>query len=228
MTSPPRVSPGDERVRRPTDLLFGVLSLAVVLVVVGSIRALPLGSTELSNDVSRALEHIPRWLSSLAAVAVGIGCFLFAGLVLFVLVRRVWRDALNAGAAGLTAAAAAIAVWIVWRVQNGSVAHAVIHGKNPLYFVIDSAFVAFLVGSDLARRSRWFRRCMGAAAALLLTGLAIDALTPLRRRDRAVRRADDRLAGALAAARGVGPPRHRRADGLAERPWCGHEQPHPA
>jgi uncharacterized membrane protein YbhN (UPF0104 family) len=178
VTSPPRVSAGDERVRRPTDLLFGVLSLAVVLVVIGSIRALPLGSTELSNDVSRALEHIPRWLSSLAAVGVGIGCFLFAGLVLFVLVRRVWRDALNAAAAALTAAAAAIAVWIIWRVQNGSVAHAVIHGKNPLYFVIESAFVAFLVGSDLARRSRWFRRCMGSAAALLLTGLAIDALTP--------------------------------------------------
>ena len=44
--------------------------------------------------------------------------------------------------------------------------------------MIESAFVAFLVGSDLARRSRWSRRCMGAAAALLLTGLAIDALTP--------------------------------------------------
>ena len=45
--------------------------------------------------------------------------------------------------------------------------------------MVDTAFVAFLVGSDLARRSRWSRRCMGsAAAALLLTGLAIDALTP--------------------------------------------------
>jgi uncharacterized membrane protein YbhN (UPF0104 family) len=178
VTSPPQAPQTTERVRRPADLLFGLLSLTVVLVIIGSVVALPLGSTELSNDVSHWLEHIPRWLSSLAAVAAGIGGFLFAGVVLFVLVRRVWRDARNAGAAALTAAAAAIIVWIVWQAQNGAVAHAVIHGKNPSMFVVDSAYVAFLVGSDLARRSRWSRRCMGSAAALLLTGLAIDTLTP--------------------------------------------------
>jgi len=177
VTSPPRESPA-ERVRRPADLLFGALSLTVVLVIIGSIDALPLGSTELSNDVSHWLEHVPRWLSSLAAVAAGIGCFLFAVLVLFVLVRRVWRDARNAGAAALTTAAAATVVWVIWRAQNGAVAHAVIHSKNPTMFVVDSAYVAFLIGSDLVRRSRWSRRCMGSAAALLLTGLAIDTLTP--------------------------------------------------
>lgn len=177
VTSPPRESPTG-RVRRPADLLFGLLSLTVVLVIIGSVDALPLGSTELSNDVSHWLEHIPRWLSSLAAVAAGIGCFLFAGVVLFVLVRRVWRDALNAGAAALAAAAVAIVVWIIWRTQNGALAHAVIHGKNPSMFVVDSAYVAFLIGSDLARRSRWSRRCLGSAIALLLTGLAIDTLTP--------------------------------------------------
>ncbi len=178
MTSPPRGSTAAGRVRRPADLLFALLSLTVVLVVVSSIRALPLGSTELSNDVSHGLEHIPRWLSSVAAVAVGVGCFLFAVLVLFVLVRRNWRDALNASVAAFTAAAAAIVVWIVWRVENGAVAHALIHHKNPSMFVVDSAYIAFLVGSDLVRRSRWSRRCMGSAAALLLTGLAIDTLTP--------------------------------------------------
>jgi glycosyltransferase 2 family protein len=157
---------------------LGLLSLTVVIVIIGSIVALPLGSTELSNDVSRWLQHVPRWLSSLAAVVAGIGCFLFACLVLFVLVRRVWRDARNASAAALTAAAAAIVVWIIWRAQNGAVAHAVIHGKNPTMFVVDAAYVAFLIGSDLVRRSRWSRRCMGSAAALLLTGLAIDTLTP--------------------------------------------------
>ena len=178
MTSPPRGANAAERVRRPADLLFGVLSLTVVLVVIGSIRALPLGSTELSDDVSHWLQHIPRWLSSLAAVVVGIGCFLFAILVLVVLVRRKWRDARNAGAASVTAAAAAIAAWMVWRVEGGAVAHAVIHGKNPSIFVVDTAYVAFLVGCDLVRRSRWSRRCTGSAAALLLTGLATDALTP--------------------------------------------------
>ena len=178
MTSPPRDSPEPVRVRRPADLLSAVLSLTVVVVVIGSIRALPLGSTELSNDVSHWLQHIPRWLSSLAAVAAGIGCFLFSILVLVILVRSQWRDALNASVASLTAAAAAIAAWTVWRAEGGAVANAVIHDKNPAMFVVDTAFVAFLVGSDLRRRSRWARWCTRSAAALMLTGLAIDTLTP--------------------------------------------------
>ena len=73
MTSPPRDSPEPIRVRRPADLLFAVLSLTVVVIVIGSIRALPLGSTELSDDVSHWLLQIPRWQSSLAAVAAGVG-----------------------------------------------------------------------------------------------------------------------------------------------------------
>ena len=150
MTSPPRDSPEPVRVRRPADLLFAVLSLTVVVVVIGSIRALPLGSTELSNDVSHWLQHIPRWLSSLAAVGVGVGCFLFAILVLVILVRNRWRDALNAGVAALAAAAAATVAWVIWRTEGGAVAQAVIHGKNPSMFVVNTAFVAFLVGSDLA------------------------------------------------------------------------------
>ena len=178
MTSPPRDSPEPIRVRRPADLLFAVLSLTVVVVVIGSIRALPLGSTELSNDVSHWLQHIPRWLSSLAAVGVGIGCFLFAILVLVILVRNRWRDALNAGVAALAAAAVATVAWVIWRTEGGAVAQAVIHGKNPSMFVVNTAFVAFLVGSDLSRRSRWSRWCTGSAAALMLTGLAIDTLTP--------------------------------------------------
>ena len=122
VTSPPRDSPEPVRVRRPADLLLAVLSLTVVVVVIGSIRALPLGSTELSNDVSHWLQHVPRWLSSLAAVAVGVGCFLFAILVLVILVRNQWRDALNAGVAALTAAAAATVAWIIWRAEGGAVA----------------------------------------------------------------------------------------------------------
>ena len=178
MTSPPRDVHGARRVRRPADLLFAVFSLVVAGIVIGSIRTLPLGSTELANDVSHWMQHIPRWLSSLAAVAAGISCFLFTILILIVLVRYQWRDARNACAAALAAAATAIVAWTIWRIENGSVAGAVIHGKNPMMFVVDSAFIAFLVGSDLARRSRWSRWCISSAAALLLTGLAADTLTP--------------------------------------------------
>jgi hypothetical protein len=66
---------GAARVRRPADLLLAVFALAVVAVVLGSVRALPLGSTEAADDVSRWLLHIPRWLAFGAAVVAGVGCF---------------------------------------------------------------------------------------------------------------------------------------------------------
>jgi glycosyltransferase 2 family protein len=166
------------RVRRPADLLFAVLSLAVAAVVVGSIRALPLGSTELADDVSSWVHHIPRWLSFAAEVVSGVACFTLAVVAVVVLVRRQWRDARNAAAAGFTGAAAAVAAAAVWRAEHGTVQRAVLHGSNPFIFVIDTAFVAFVVGTDLTRRSHWSRWWASAVVALLLSGLAVGALTP--------------------------------------------------
>src|ERR1700722_18190023 len=80
-----------DRVRRPADLLLAVLSFLVVAAVLGSIRALPLGSTEAADDVSRWLLHIPRWLSYAAAVVAGVGCFVLVVVSLVVLVRSQWR-----------------------------------------------------------------------------------------------------------------------------------------
>jgi uncharacterized membrane protein YbhN (UPF0104 family) len=89
-----------------------------------------------------------------------------------------WRDARNA-AAGLTVgAAAAIAATAVWDAEHGRLQAVVLHGKYPAMFVIDFAFVAFVVTSDLSRRSRWSRWCTGLAAALLVTTVAQDTLTP--------------------------------------------------
>ncbi len=173
-----RVPAGAGRVRRPADLLFAVLSLAVVAVVLGNIRALPLGSTELANDVSAWLHHIPRWLSSAAEVASGVACFVLAVVAVVVMVRGQWQDARNAAVAGFTGAAAAIAASAVWRAENGAIERAVLHGSNPSIFVVDTAFVAFVVGTDLTRRSHWSRWWPGAVAALLLSGLAVGALTP--------------------------------------------------
>jgi glycosyltransferase 2 family protein len=166
------------RVRRPADLLFAVLSLAIVAVVLGSIRALPLGSTELADDVSTWLRHIPRWLSFAAEVVSGVGCFALVAVALVMLARSQWRDARNAAAAGLTGAAAAVAATAVWRAENGAIERAVLHGSNPSIFVVDTAFTAFVVGTDLTRRSHWSRWLLSALAALLLSGLAVDALTP--------------------------------------------------
>jgi glycosyltransferase 2 family protein len=175
---PPRATPEAERVRRPTDLLFGLVSLAVILIVIGAIRALPLGSTEAADDVSHWLTHIPRFLSSAALLVSGIGCFMFAALAVGVLIRGQWRDARNAGVAALVGVGLATGTWSLWRLQGGPVATAVIHQRNPTTFVFDVAFLAFLVVTDLTRRHRWSRWCTGLTAALLVSGLATDALTP--------------------------------------------------
>ena len=173
-----RVPAGSGRVRRPADLLFGVLSLAVVAVVLGNIRALPLGSTELADDVSAWLHHIPGWLSSAAEVVSGVACFILAIVAVVVMVRSHWQDARNAAVAGFTGAAAAIAASAAWRAENGTIQRAVLHGSNPSILVVDTAFVAFVVGTDLTRRSHWSRWWPCAVAALLLSGLAVGALTP--------------------------------------------------
>jgi glycosyltransferase 2 family protein len=166
------------RVRRPADLLFAVLSLAIVAVVLGTIHSLPLGSTELADDVSRWLLHIPRWLVFPAEVVSGVACFVLAIAALVLLVRGQWRDARNAIAAGLAGAAAALIASTVWQGEHAAVEHAVLHGSNPSIFVVDAAFVAFVVGTDLTRRSHWCRWWPAAGAALLISGLAVDALTP--------------------------------------------------
>jgi uncharacterized membrane protein YbhN (UPF0104 family) len=166
------------RVRRPADLLLAVFAFVVVAAVLGSIRALPLGSTEAADDVSRWLLHIPRWLSYAAAVVAGVGSFVLVVVSLVVLLRDRWRDALNAVAAGAVGAAAAVIATVIWRVENATVERAVLHGSNPSTFVVDTALVAFVVGTDLSRLSHWKQWWPRAGAALLLSGLAVGTLTP--------------------------------------------------
>jgi glycosyltransferase 2 family protein len=166
------------RVRRPADLLFAVLSLAVVAVVLGSIHTLPLGSTELADDVSSWLTHIPGWLKFPAEVVSGVGCFVLAIVAVVMLVRDQWRDVRNAVTAGLVGAAGALIASSVWRAEQGAVERAVLHHSNPSIFVVDTAFIAFVVSTDLTRRSHWSRWWPTAGAALLISGLAVNELTP--------------------------------------------------
>jgi uncharacterized membrane protein YbhN (UPF0104 family) len=166
-------------VRRPADLLLAVISFLIVAAVLGNIKALPLGSTEAADDVSKWLLHIPRWLSYAAAVGAGVACFALAAAALVVLARGShWRDMRNAVTAGLAGAATAVVASAVWRAEHAAVQRAVLHGSNPVTFVVDTAFVAFVVGTDLSRRSHWSRWWPWAGAALLLSGLAVGTLTP--------------------------------------------------
>jgi uncharacterized protein (TIRG00374 family) len=148
------------------------------VIVVGLIRTLPVGCTEVSDDVSRWLSRIPRWLSSGVAVVAGIGSFVFAVTAVSALLKREVRAALNGLIAAVVTVASAIALSVVWHIQHGVIEQAILHGKNPSTFISDSAFIAFLVASDLVRHSHWARWCVLSGTALLLTGLAIDALTP--------------------------------------------------
>src|ERR1700733_6881082 len=175
---PARAPTGSGRVRRPADLLLAVFAFVVVAAVLGSIRALPLGSTEAADDVSRWLLHIPRWLSYAAAVVAGVGSFVLVVVSLIVLLRDQWRDALNAVAAGAVGAAAAVIATVIWRLENATVERAVLHGSNPSTFVVDTALVAFVVGTDLSRLSHWKQWWPRAGVALLLSGLAVGTLTP--------------------------------------------------
>src|SRR3984885_10301730 len=169
---------GPERVPRPADLLLAIFAFVIVVLVLSTIRTLPLGSTEAADDVSRWLLHIPRWLAYAAAVVAGVASFVLAVVALVVLVRNQWRDALNAVAAGLVGASAAVIATVIWRIENATVERAVLHGSNPSIFIVDTAFVAFVVGTDLSRLSHWQRWWPRASAALLLSGLAVGTLTP--------------------------------------------------
>jgi glycosyltransferase 2 family protein len=178
---PPGLAPSlsqRDRVHRPTDLALSIGALIVVVLSLGAIRALPAGSTELSNDVSRWLTHIPRWLSSGAEVIAALGCIALVIVALVVLVRNDFRSAVNAVGAAAAATLASVIATSIWHGEHGTVASAVLHGKNPFVLVVDTALVSFLVASDLARRSRWTRWYLLAGAGLLLTGLAVDSLTP--------------------------------------------------
>jgi uncharacterized protein (TIRG00374 family) len=169
---------GTDRVRRPADLLFAVVSFLIVAAVLGTIKALPLGTAEAADDVSGWLSHIPRWLSYTAAVAADVGCLALAVAALVVVARSHWLDVRNAVAAGLAGAAATIIASAVWRAEHATAQQAVLHGSNPTTFVVDTAFVAFMVGTDLSRRPHWSRWWHWAGAALLLSGLAVGTLTP--------------------------------------------------
>jgi glycosyltransferase 2 family protein len=170
--------PQGNRVRRPTDALLAIFALIVVVVALAVVRTLPTGSTELSNDVSRWLRHIPLWLSSGAEVVAALLSTAVVVAALVALIRRDIRSAMNAVGAAAAATIASIIATSIWHSEHGPVAEAVLHHTNPAILVVDTALVAFVVASDLARRSRWTRWCLLAGAGLLLTGLAVDSLTP--------------------------------------------------
>ncbi len=167
-----------ERVRRPTDVILSIFAAVVLGLTFALIRLLPKGSTEISNGVSRWVHHIPLWLTSSAEVVAALGTIVVLVVAYVTLIRTDRRSALNATVAMVATAIVTIVATGVLRGQHGAFSHAVLHGRNPTVFVVDAAVIAFLVVSDLARRSRWTRWYAVSGAGLLLSGLAVDSLSP--------------------------------------------------
>ncbi len=173
-----RGPPERGRVRRPADLLIGVVALLGVVILLGIAHALPLGSSELTDDVARwVAAHVPRALALVFSSVADVGALVFLGVATVWLVRRGRRDGLNAGVAGFVGAGGAIAAVVVWRGAPGAVAHAMLRGTNATSFVVTVAFVAFVTGTDLVRRARWTRGCALAVGPLVLGELALNDLT---------------------------------------------------
>ena len=164
-------------VHRPVDLARGFAALVGLSAVLGSIRALPLGSDEISADVSRWVSHFPHWLAyagALVAELVAVGLLVAATVVL---VRIRPRGALRAWAAAVVAWVAASAAQALWHTQHGTVAYSLGHGTGAFVFAGDAAFLAFMLASDLLHRRNWVQWTTGCGGALLLFDLADGTLS---------------------------------------------------
>src|ERR1700679_3266399 len=137
-----------DRVRRPTDILLSIFAIVVLLLTYALIRILPTGSTEISNDVSRWLRHIPLWLSSGAEVVAALGSIALIVVAVVTLIRTDLRSGVNAAISAAITAIATIIATSALHSEHGVVARAVLHGRNPTVFVVDATVIAFLVVSD--------------------------------------------------------------------------------
>jgi uncharacterized membrane protein YbhN (UPF0104 family) len=159
--------------------MSALVALGIILIVLGLVHTQLVGGGELNADVSRWAGIVPRGLWFLVAVVSIIGTLTLVIVALAVLVRTEARGALTASVATATAVVVSSTVATVWRSERGSVDVALLHGHNPSVLVVDTALVAFFAASDLVRRPRWSRWCVGALAALIISGVGVGALTPL-------------------------------------------------
>ncbi len=196
---PERVASG-ERVRRPADLLFAIGSAFVVALLLGLAHELPTGTQEITSTVDRVVHHVPDVLRVALETVSYIGCIAFVVAALVHLARREALTVLDAvTAAALAAVLGGVAV-SVWHTRNSGVSVAVLgaHGST-LSFVVVGVYLAFVTGSDLARRARWTRWCVITSAALG----ALGGPARLAHRVRPVRRRAGRLGGGAVHALGA-------------------------
>jgi uncharacterized membrane protein YbhN (UPF0104 family) len=166
------------RVRRPADALLSVAAAILVAALLGLAHALPEGTQEITTTVENVVRHVPDALRVFFETLSYIGCIAFGVVALVHLFRREVHTALDAIAATPVAAILGGIAVTFWEPRKTNVAIAVLgrHGSTTS-FVVVGVYVAFVTGSDLARRARWTRWCVISAAALACSELFLGALT---------------------------------------------------
>lgn len=166
------------RVRRPADLSLAILAIGALAVLFGTAHGLPIGTKELTDDVSSWLtHHVPRLLALFVASVVELSTLALLFVAVVTLLRSHRRDALNALLAGVLGVGVALGCVVEWHARETGVAVAMLRGTNATELIASVGLVAFLTGTDLVRRPRWRRWCLLAVAALLLSELALVDLT---------------------------------------------------
>jgi len=166
------------RVRRPADLLVGIVAIASVAIMLAFAHGAPIGARELTGDVSSWLtRNIPRGPALALVALIILGCLALGCVAIVTLLRTDVRDLRNALVAAVLGTAIAAVCVIEWHGHRSGVATAMLHGTNPTVLISTAAFMAFLTGTDLTRRPRWSRWCAVAVVLLPLSEMAVRDVT---------------------------------------------------
>jgi uncharacterized membrane protein YbhN (UPF0104 family) len=166
------------RVRRPADLLIGIVAIASVAIMLAFAHGAPIGARELTGDVSSWLtRNIPRGPALALVALIILGCLALGCVAIVTLLRTDVRDLRNALVAAVLGTAIAAVCVIEWHGHRSGVATAMLHGTNPTVLISTAAFMAFLTGTDLTRRPRWSRWCAVAVVLLPLSEMAVRDVT---------------------------------------------------
>jgi uncharacterized membrane protein YbhN (UPF0104 family) len=166
------------RVRRPSDALLALGCALVVAVLLGLAHELPTATQEITTTVDRVVRHVPLALRVLFEAVSYFGAITFSVAALAHLGRREPRTAVDAvAAAGLAAVLGAVAVTL-WTARDSGVSVAVLGTRgSATSFVVAGTYLAFVTGSDLARRARWTRWCVLTGGSIVLSELLLGSLT---------------------------------------------------
>lgn len=157
----------------------GAAAVLLVVLIAASAHVLPVGASELTRNVTRAIRHFPRVLVFACGVVAALSTVALLAAIGFRLVRSRRNDGVNAVASAILAAIVSSVLIAAWHSMHGGTSYAMLHGTDGSAFVRDATIIAAVCGSDTARYTGWSRNCTLVLGALVVTGVALDELTLL-------------------------------------------------